>query len=469
MPPLSRRLAVVRRFRRLLAARALPVARRVAAASPARPPGDAGAAEVLASEVLPLLSAARFLEKEARFWLRPQKLGLRGRPLWLAGTRARILREPHGHVAVIAAGNYPLFLPGVQVLQALAAGNRVTLKPAPDGVEAARWLAELLSEAGLPEHLLRVTGPSVEDAEPLLATADLVLVTGGERAAAAVADACAKRLIPCVIEASGCDAAFVMAGADLPLAAASVAWGLRLNGSQTCIAPRRVLVDAACGDAFEAELGRALPEGLRVPVSPAAMEAALPRIEAAQAAGARLVRGSWEPGATEAEPFVLTDADPSMGLLQTDSFAPVTAIVSGLDGPDALLAADAACPYALGASVFGPAREAAAFAERLRVGVAVVNDLIAPTADPRLPFGGTGHSGHGVTRGAEGLLAMTRPRVVVEQRGKQRPHLVPPEPADAQAFAHAAAGLHGEGWLRRVKSLKAALPGLKAIVERGKG
>ncbi len=339
-------------------------------------------------------------------------------------------------------------------------------------MEAARWLAELLGEAGLPEGWLTVTGSAVEDATALLdgpGAADFVLVTGGERAAAAVAEACARRLVPCVIEASGCDAALVLAGADLPLAARSIAWGLRLNGSQTCIAPRRVLVDAAIGDALEAELDRALPAGLRVPVDPAAMAAAMPRIEAALAAGAVAVRGGWEPGAAEAEPFVISGATPQMELMKTDSFAPVTAIVADLDGPDALLAADAACPYALGASVFGPERAAYALAHRLRAGVVVVNDLIAPTADPRLPFGGTGRSGHGVTRGAEGLLAMTRPRVIVHRRGSARPHLVPPEDADAQAFAHAAAGLHGEGLRRRWASLRAALPGLKAINERGSG
>lgn len=469
LPELPERLRIVRAFRRLLATRALPVARRVAAGCPARPPGDAGAAEVLASEVLPLLSAARFLEREARFWLRPQRLGARGRPLWLAGCHAEIFRVPHGRVGIVAAGNYPLFLPGVQVLQALTAGNHVSLKPAPAGVEAARWIAELLGEAGLPQGALHVTGPGIDDAAPLLhgpQAADFVLVTGGERAAAAVAQACAQRRVPCVIEASGCDAAHVLAGADLALAARSIAWGLRLHGSQTCIAPRRVLVEAAIGDALEAELDRALPPGLRVPVDAAALAAVRPRIEAALAAGARLVRGTLSAENGTIEPLVIAGADPSMELLRTDSFAPVTAIVAHLDGPDALVAADQACPYALGASVFGPEGDAARLAGRLRAGVVIVNDLIAPTADPRLPFGGAGASGHGVTRGAEGLLAMTRPRSVVRRRGSARPHLVPPEDADAQAFAHAAAGLHGDGLGRRFAALRAALPGLRAILER---
>ena len=91
-------------------------------------------------------------------------------------------------------------------------------------------------------------------------------------------------------------------------------------------------------------------------------------------------------------------------------------------------------PYALGASVFGPEEEAVALAGRIRAGVVVVNDLIVPTADPRLPFGGRGESGFGVTRGAEGLLELTVPKVVAVRRSRRLFHLEDPHPVDADLF-----------------------------------
>jgi hypothetical protein len=84
----------------------------------------------------------------------------------------------------------------------------------------------------------------------------------------------------------------------------------------------------------------------------------------------------------------------------------------------------ALCPFALGASVFTRDPAAAeALARRLRAGVVTINDLVAPTADPRLPFGGRGASGHGSTRGAEGLLAMTVPKAIARRTGRRHRHL----------------------------------------------
>jgi acyl-CoA reductase-like NAD-dependent aldehyde dehydrogenase len=107
------------------------------------------------------------------------------------------------------------------------------------------------------------------------------------------------------------------------------------------------------------------------------------------------------------------------------------------------LQAAAASPYALGASVFGPVAEARAFAERVNAGSVVVNDVIVPTADPRLPFGGRGESGFGATRGAAGLLEMTALKAVSVRRGPFRPHLAPPGPKDARRFAGMIRWLHG--------------------------
>src|SRR5207247_3397364 len=79
--------------------------------------------------VLPLADACRFLEREAAGLLKPRTVRLRSRPLWLWGQRDTIHRRPHGVVAVIGTWNYPLFLNGVQITQALTAGNGVLWKP----------------------------------------------------------------------------------------------------------------------------------------------------------------------------------------------------------------------------------------------------------------------------------------------------------------------------------------------------
>ena len=91
--------------------------------------------ESLTAEVLPLAEACRFLEREAGKLLAPLRLGKRGLPLWLAGVRSEIQREPFGVVLIIGPGNYPLLLPGVQLIQALVAGNAVLLKPGVGGTD----------------------------------------------------------------------------------------------------------------------------------------------------------------------------------------------------------------------------------------------------------------------------------------------------------------------------------------------
>ena len=104
--PLPRRLELVRELRRLIAENALSLAE--ASASARQRP----AVESLLAEVLPVAEACRFLERNAEKILAPQRLGQRGLPLWLAGVRSEINREPFGVVLIIGPGNYPLLLPG---------------------------------------------------------------------------------------------------------------------------------------------------------------------------------------------------------------------------------------------------------------------------------------------------------------------------------------------------------------------
>jgi acyl-CoA reductase-like NAD-dependent aldehyde dehydrogenase len=400
--PLERRLRVVRALRHQIAARSAELV--VAALGAGRP-----AAEVLSAEVVPLADACRFLEREAPRLLATRRLGSVGRPAWLVGVEAEVRREPLGTVLVIAPSNYPLFLPGVQTVQALAAGNSVLWKPGTGGTAAARAFAALAAEAGLPAGVLTILPEDPAAAQEAIAQGvDKVLLTGSAATGREVLAGLAGRLIPATLELSGCDPLFVLAGADLDRVARAVGFGLTLNGGATCIAPHRILVLRELAPALAERLARHLP--------------------------------SLRPG-----PDTLT----------------ITAVADG----DEALAEAARSPYALGASVFGHEAEAVAFAGRVRAGVVVINDLIVPTADPRLPFGGWGESGFGVTRGAEGLVELTRPKVVAVRRARRLFHLEAPHPGDAELFTAYLKLAHAGGvWPR----LRGAVDLARALIRRGR-
>lgn len=443
--PLAERVRAVGRIRRLVGERGLEIARRVAEAHPLRE-GGAGITDTLVAEVLPLAEACRFVECDAKGVLSRKRLGARGRPMWLFGVTGEITREPWGVVLVIAPSNYPLFLPGVQAVQALAAGNAVVLKPGRDGAAAAEALRSLAVEAGVPSDAMVVLEESAAAAEHALAAGiDKVVLTGSATTGRAVLRHCAETLTPSTMELSGCDAAFVLRGADLDLTAKAVAFGLRLNGGATCISPRRVFVDASVAEALRGKLARELESTPEVAVDARAAAWAWELVK--RSAGRVLVGGPPRDG--RMLPTVLVGVGDDDEVVRSDIFAPVASLVPVADMEEALRRS-ARCAYALGASIFGPADEAARLAQRVNAGTITINDVVVPTADPRVPFGGRGESGFGSTRGAEGLLEMTRPKAVMRSAGKLRPHYEPTRAEDAETFAAYLRWSHGRGGLGAV-------------------
>ena len=412
--PVRTRLQVIRRFRHLLAEQAESVA--ISAVGSGQRP----VAEILTSEIIPLADAARFLERAAGKVLAPRRVGRRGRPLWLGGVKSEVHREPFGLVLVIAPSNYPIFLPGVQVLQALAAGNAVLLKPGPGGTAATHELARLLNAAGLPASLLRVLSESPEAAQAAIrAGVDKVFFTGSATTGAQILAQLAPRAIPSTMELSGCDAVIIRADVDLELTVRALLFGLRLNSGQTCIAPRRVFVARAVATEFEGRLAQALADCSPATFSPAQRERLAPLLQQALAQGAHFLSGRIQPSGDIIGPVVIAGAMPALPLLREDIFAPLLTMLTVADDDEAVAFAND-CPYALGATIFTRDERAAhSLAARLHVGGVIINDLIAPTADARLPFGGRKLSGFGLTRGPEGLLEMTTTKVVTQRSGPE--------------------------------------------------
>jgi acyl-CoA reductase-like NAD-dependent aldehyde dehydrogenase len=405
--------------------------------------------EVLLAEVLPLLEACRFLERRAGELLKTVSHGMRGRPLWLPGVQSVQSREPLGVVAVVSPGNYPLFLGAVSVVQALVVGNAVVWKPAPGGGRVAGLLSKMFSEAGLPADVLQVLPEEAECGRLLVGAAvDKVVFTGGHANGVDVASRLARNLVPAVLELSGCDAVFVRSDADLPLVAKALRFGLTFNESRTCLAPRRVFVARSVAGELERLLKDCLAASRRVIScngwSGARVGALRAVLDDALGGGARFLHGGLGASGEIQLPCVLADARPGMRLFAEDVFAPVLGIMA-VDSDAEALEHAARCGFALGASVFSrDAAAAARLAAGVRCGLVSVNDLIVPSADPRIAFGGTGSSGYGVTRGAEGLLELTRIKVVQTRRGGGIAHLGESGPGVAMVSALARM-LYGRG------------------------
>ncbi|MBA3960752.1 MAG: aldehyde dehydrogenase family protein [Chthoniobacterales bacterium] len=234
--PLRRRLEVVRRLRLAIAVEATALARLAAA------PNDRPVAEKLVSEVIPLLDACRFLEKNASWILREKRHGARGRPLWLRGSSFVVRRKPFGVVLVVGPGNYPLFLPAVQLLQALVAGNAVLVKPAENCSASLGWLRAHMSIA--PNLVQLLPEPPESARAAVRAGVDKVVFTGSSENGRSLLAIMAERNTPGVFELSGADSVFVRQDADLLRAAKAIDFGRRLNAGNTCMAPQFVFAHA---------------------------------------------------------------------------------------------------------------------------------------------------------------------------------------------------------------------------------
>lgn len=354
----------------------------------------ANAAERLVSELIPLAEACRFLEQEAGRILAPRRLTRKSAPLWLRGVSVYEYRDPIGVVLVIGPANYPLFLPAVQALQALTAGNAVIIKPGLGGASVVNTFHEIALRAGVPPDCMLVLDEASETAQTAIHEGvDKVVLTGSVETGRAVYRTAAGSLIPVTLELSGCDPVFILSGADLERGAAAITFGVRWNNGDTCIAPRRIFVAESVAETLEVLLERKCPE--------------------------------------------------AAGLLPIIRFG----------NEEEALAMASRSPFALGASVFGGLTAAQNFASKVRAGVVVVNDVIMPTADPRVAFGGRGQSGFGITRGAEGLRQFTAPKAVVVQRAKRLRHLEPlPERAEDIFRAYLSLS-HARRWRERIRAL----------------
>jgi len=441
--PVAERLRPIARLRARLADDPITLAEIVAA--------EIGKSrfEAIGSEILPVAEACAFLVDRAESVLSPRREAIRG-TMPFAG-HALVRHLPFGVVALIVPWNYPLFLCASSALSALAAGNAVVLKASPRARKTIDAFGQWLWDAGVPRELAPVLDSSDEAGHALVASplVDKIVFTGSSKTGRAVLQAAAQNLTPVTMELSGFDAVYVLADADVDLAAAAVSFGLRINAGRTCICPRRAFVEEPVADSFfEKVKARFSGKSLMFPMDTQTLREADALAErlAATPGHAPLVERRKGDAAC---PIVVSGGPETLAAAQ-GNFVPAL-VVTRVNSVEHAFQLSGVSDYALGGSIFTrDIKRAQELALRTGSGLVAINECVAPAAEAALPFGGTGESGYGVRGGVEGLLDMTRPQSLAFARGKFRPHHVAQEEAEPLVKAWLRAR-HGGSVLGRIK------------------
>ncbi|NJC71412.1 aldehyde dehydrogenase family protein [Planosporangium thailandense] len=330
-----------------------------------------------------------------------------------AGEQIQVVRRPVGVVGVITPWNFPIAIPAWKIAPALVYGNAVVWKPASLVPVLAYRLAEALVNAGLPAGVLSLLYAKGSAAQALVehAGVDAVTFTGSTPVGRQLAARCGELLKPLQAELGGKNAAVVLAGADLELAADQVVLGAMRSTGQKCTATSRLIVEEAVADPF-LELLRARVDRLQVgdPLEPGvdmgpaasadARQSILDQIAAAVRQGAVPVTGGepYRDGLLGegyfVPPTVLALPDVTPALWREEVFGPVLAVVRAESAQHALhLANDT--EFGLSGAIFTNDLDAVMAAiDHFEVGVLHVNSETAG-ADPHVPFGGIKQSGLG--------------------------------------------------------------------------
>jgi coniferyl-aldehyde dehydrogenase len=376
--------------------------------------------------------------KNLRQWMKPVKVRT---PLYLQPSRAYLQRQPLGVVGVVSPWNYPLQLALSPVITALAAGNRVMLKPSELTPRTSALLAELIGKVFAADELCVVQGDSNFAAEFVSLPFDHLFFTGSTAVGRKVAAAAAANLTPTTLELGGKSPCLIdasCAGADLDSAALKIAHGKLLNAGQTCIAPDYVLLprgmEAAFAEAFARAVARLFPTIIgNLDYAAIINERQHERLQAllaqAVAQGARLQ--VVDPGASNASsasnavmagntsrqmaPVLVFGAPADCRLLQEEIFGPILPVLA-YDSLDQAIGIINARPRPLALYCFGSDKAARAqLLARTVSGGVTVNDTLMHIAHENLPFGGVGESGWGAYHGEAGFVRLTQQKPVLVQ------------------------------------------------------
>ena len=382
--------------------------------------------ETQMAELVMVGGTIRHAERHLKGWMKARRVPT---ALHYRHGSNRLMRQPLGVVGIVAPWNYPYQLALEPAVAAIAAGNRVMLKPSELAPRLSELLARMVAEFFAEDEMAVVTGDAQTGKSFTELPFDHLLFTGSTAVGRMVAQAAAKNLTPVTLELGGKSPAILDPSSDLATVAPRLAFGKLLNAGQTCIAPDYAFVPKDRIDAFVEQMQRTIARMYpRLADNPDYTSIVSDRhfarlqglLEDARSKGARIVTinpagETFDPARRKQPPVLVLGATPEMKLMQEEIFGPILPVL-GYDRIEEAIAYINRHDRPLALYWFGSdgANRDKVLSQTISGGV-TLNDCIWHFAQQNQPFGGVGASGTGCYHGEWGFRTFSKEKPVFDQ------------------------------------------------------
>lgn len=370
-------------------------------------------------EVGVVLSEITYVMKHLRGWASPKRYsgGLSVFPAY-----NRVYSDPYGCVLIISPWNYPLQLALLPMVDAIAAGNCVVVKPSNYSKHVSQVIETILTECFEPVLAAVVQGGREENTALLEQRFDYIFFTGSPAVGHVVMEKAAQHLTPVTLELGGKSPCIVDSTADIPLAAKRIVWGKLANAGQTCIAPDYVLVQREVKEpliqALKAEITAQFSENpLSAPYYPAIISERHFRRLLGLIEGEELAcGGQYDEAARKIAPVILPNATEQSKAMQEEIFGPILPILTFDDIGEVITRLEQ-IEHPLALYLFTRDKRTEKRVIRLtRFGGGCINDTLMHAVSHKVPFGGVGQSGMGGYHGRVGFDTFTHKKTMLIRR-----------------------------------------------------
>ena len=329
---------------------------------------------------------------------------------------------PYGVTLVMSPWNYPFLLSLDPLVDAIAAGNTVVLKPSAYSPATGRIVEKIVKECFAEEYVAVVMGGRAENAALLEQRFDFVFFTGSQAVGKEVLRHTAEHLTPAVLELGGKSPCIVDETANIPLAAKRIVFGKYLNCGQTCVAPDYILCQSSVKDAFVAEVVKQIKKQYSEnPLENPNYGRIVNEKHFARLCGLIdkdkvTFGGEWKEETCQIMPTVMDGVTMKDAVMQEEIFGPIMPILT-FDSFEQVISDLKKKEKPLALYIFSNDKNhIECVIKEVSYGGGCVNDVIIHLATSEMGFGGVGESGMGSYHGKAGFDAFSHTKSIVDKK-----------------------------------------------------